>query len=200
MVRINLLPVRVSKKKERGKQELILYALIVVIGLVGNWMWNSGRSTDLSGRQRTLAKTQADVQALERIIGEVASIKTEQKALQEKLAVLDTLKKGRSGPVRVLDELATMMPKRVSLRKMTEKGGKVSFDGVAGTIDDVSAFLGALKQSTHFKDADLKKTEAKSQGGLKTVDFLIEATVDYTADVTKTADAPTPGATPRTGG
>jgi type IV pilus assembly protein PilN len=187
MVRINLLPVRVSKKKEAGKQQLLLFALLLAVGVLLNWMWNSSRAGELALRERHLAKTKEEVAALERIIGEVASIKTEQKALQEKLAVLDSLKKGRSGPVRVLDELATMMPKRVSLRRMAEKGGKISFEGTAGSIDDVSALLSALKQSTHFKNADLLKTEAKTVAGARTVDFSIDATVDYTAEAPRAA-------------
>jgi Tfp pilus assembly protein PilN len=32
MVRINLLPVRVSKKKEAGKQQLMLFALVLFMG------------------------------------------------------------------------------------------------------------------------------------------------------------------------
>jgi type IV pilus assembly protein PilN len=186
MVRINLLPVRVSKKKEAGKQQLLLFALLLVAGILGNGYWNGDRARDLSVRQRQLAKTQADVAALERIIGEVSSIRAEQKALQEKLDVLDSLKKGRSGPVRVLDELATLMPKRVWLRKLAEKGGKVTFEGSAGTIEDVSALMSALKQSTHFKGIDLKRTDAKldaKAGSLRTVEFTIEATVDYAAGV-----------------
>jgi type IV pilus assembly protein PilN len=200
MVRINLLPVRVSKKKEAGKQQLLLFALLLVAGIILNWMWNSSRASDLSARKQHLAKTKADVTALERIIGEVASIKAEQKGLQEKLAVLDSLKKSRSGPVRVLDELATIMPTRVSLRKMTEKGGKVTFEGAAGNIDDVSALLAALKQSTHFKNPDLKKTEAKAVGNLRTVDFVIDATVDYTVDGAKPDDTPRASGAPKAGG
>jgi type IV pilus assembly protein PilN len=193
MVRINLLPVRVSKKKEAGKQQLLLFAVLLAAGILGNWMWNSNRADDLAERQRHLAKAQANMAALDRIIGEVASIKVEQKALQDKLAVLASLKKGRSGPVRVLDELASIMPKRVSLRKMAERNGTVTFEGNAGTIEDVSALLTALKQSAHFKDADLKKTESKTAAGAKTVDFLIEAAVDYGADSTARATAPKTG-------
>ncbi len=36
MIRINLLPVRASKKREFGRQQLILLALILVIVGVGN--------------------------------------------------------------------------------------------------------------------------------------------------------------------
>lgn len=181
MVRINLLPVKVSKKKEAGKQQLVLFALLLVGGLIGNWFWNSNRAADLTGRQRHLEKTRADIAAIEKIIGEVKSIKDEQKALRDKLQVLETLKKGRSGPVRMLDELATIIPRRVWLKRLVDDGKRLQFEGSAGSIDDVSAFMSALKQSTHFNAVELKRTETRGQGRLQTVDFSIEVAVSYTA-------------------
>jgi type IV pilus assembly protein PilN len=182
MVRINLLPVKVSKKKEAGKQQLIFILLLLLGGLVGNWMWQSNRAADLDTRQKRLNKTKQDIAAIEKIIGEVTSIRAEQKALHDKLDVLETLKRGRSGPVKMLDELATIIPKRVWLKKLNEANGKVSFEGSAGNIEDVSAFMGALKGSTHFKSVELKKTEARQQqGAQKMVDFSIECTVNYGA-------------------
>jgi hypothetical protein len=38
MIRINLLPARVSKKKQAGKQQLVLFALVLVAGLVANYV------------------------------------------------------------------------------------------------------------------------------------------------------------------
>jgi type IV pilus assembly protein PilN len=181
MVRINLLPVKVSKKKEAGKQQLLLFVFLILGGLVGNWIWHDNRAGDLETREKRLNKTKADIAAIEKIIGEVTSIRAEQKALRDKLEVLETLKRGRSGPVKMLDELATIIPKRVWLRKLSEASGKISFEGSAGNIEDVSAFMGALKGSSHFKSVELKNTEAKPQGGQRTVDFAIDCAVDYGA-------------------
>lgn len=190
MVRINLLPVRVSKKKEAGKQQLLLFLALLVAGLVGNWLWHDNRASDLETRERRLTKTKQDIAAIEKIIGEVTSIRAEQKALRDKLDVLETLKTGRSGPVKMLDELATIIPKRVWLKKLSEGGGRISFDGSAGSIEDVSAFMAALKGSNHFKGVELKQTEAKA-GGARTVDFSIDCAVEYGA---KPAAAPAAGA------
>jgi type IV pilus assembly protein PilN len=176
MVRINLLPVRISKKKEAGNQQLLLIALLLVGGLVINWMWSSNRSGEVAERQKRLAKAKQDLAVIERIIGEVTGIKAEQKALREKLAALETLKSQRTGPVRMLDELATIMPKRVWLRKLSESGGKIAFEGSAGTIEDVSAFMAALKGATHFKNVELRKT---MQTGARTVEFSIDCSVVY---------------------
>lgn len=189
MVRINLLPVRVSKKKEKGKQELLLFVALAVLGLVLNGFWSSNRNAELQAHVRKLAKTRADIVALDRIIGEVKTIREQQKAVQEKLDVLEKLKAGRSGPVRMLDELATLTPKRVWLRKFAQKASLVTFDGSAVSIDDVSAFMTALKQSKHFQAVELKRTEVKLQGAVKTVEFTIETAVEYGPPATAPAAA-----------
>ncbi len=193
MVRINLLPVKVSKKKEAGKQQLIFIVLLLVGGLVGNWFWHDNRAGDLDTRQKRLNKTKQDIAAIEKIIGEVTSIKAEQKALRDKLEVLDKLKQGRSGPVRMLDELATIIPKRVWLKKLSESGGQVAFDGSAGNIEDVSAFMAALKGSTHFNNVELRRTEAAAQGRSRTVDFAIDCNMSYGGAAAPPAPAPAAG-------
>ena len=179
MIRINLLPVRVSKKKEAGKQQLLFFALAAAFALVCNFWWSRSRAEEFAARQAKLARTRSDIAQLEKIIGEVKNIKAEQAALRDKLAVLEKLKAGRQGPVHVLDELATIIPKRVWLRKMDEKGGSVAFDGTAGSIEDVSAFLAALKTARYFSAPELKKTAAKAEGKFKLVEFTITANVHY---------------------
>lgn len=197
MIRINLLPVRVSRKKEAGKNQLILLALAVVAVLAGNAWWNHSRSSDLAARQAKLKRTQGEIAQLERIIGEVKNIKAEQAAVKDKLAVLEKLKAGRGGPVGMLDELATLIPKRVWLRKMEEKDGAIAFEGAAGTIDDVSTFLTALKGAVYFSAPELKKTASRGEGKLKLVEFSVTASVDYTAGArlaAAAAAAPAPAA------
>lgn len=181
MVRINLLPVRVSKKKEAGRQQLVLFAALLVAGLVGNYLWQSSRAGDLKARQAKLARTREDIAQLERIIGEVRNIKDAQKELQQKLDVLNRLKAGRAGPVRMLDELATITPRQLWLTKMDEKGGTVVFTGTAVSIDDVSAFMSALKNSKYFTRVELRKTSASAaQTGERLVNFEITAGAQYT--------------------
>jgi len=181
MVRINLLPVRVSKKKEAGKQQLILFAVLIVAALLGNYLWSASRASDLRGREAKVARTRQDIQKLDRIIGEVRNIKEQQQNLQKKLDVLDKLKQGRTGPVRMLDDLAQITPRQLWLGKMEEKGNKVTFAGTAVTIDDVSEFMSALKVSKFFGDVELKKTTATGDAAKKErlVNFEIKATSKY---------------------
>lgn len=180
MIRINLLPVRVSKKKAAGKQQLVLFAVLVLAGWVGNFLWAQTRAADLATREAKVRKTREEIAQLDRIIGEVKNIKDQQAALREKLEILAQLKANRSGPVRVLDALATLTPKRLWLTKIDERGGSATLTGQAATIDDVSGFMSALKASPHFARVELgKTTAAKQKDKLELVDFTLTAQVVY---------------------
>jgi type IV pilus assembly protein PilN len=189
MIRINLLPVRVSKKKVAGRQQLLLIGLLVVLALIANWIWAASRAGELASREAKLRRTKEDIAQLEKVIGEVKNIKAQQAALKEKIDVLEKLKAGRSGPVRLLDQLAQVVPPRVEIRKMDEKGGLVTFEGSGATIDDVSAFMTALKGTPYFTNVELKKTAAISKGGFRLVDFTVVAKANYTPGASPPAPA-----------
>ncbi len=189
MIRINLLPVRVSKKKEAGKQQLLLFVLALLFVLVCNFVWNRSRASELATREDKLKRTKAELAQLDKIIGEVKNIKEQQAAVKDKLAVLEKLKAARQGPVRALDELAGLVPKRLWLRKLDERAGSVTLEGSAGTIEDVSGLLAALKKSTFFSKPELKKTNARNDKSQKLVDFVIVAAVNYTPSLQATASA-----------
>jgi type IV pilus assembly protein PilN len=181
MIRINLLPVRVSKKKAAGKQQLLLFAVLVVAGYVANFAWASSRAGELKAVENKVRATREEIAQLDRIIGEVKNIKDQQAALREKLDILTQLKANRSGPVKVLDALATLTPKRLWLTRMEEKALGMTFTGSAATIDDVSEFMTALKENPHFSAVELAKTAAATapQKGLEYVDFSLTAKVNY---------------------
>jgi type IV pilus assembly protein PilN len=181
MIRINLLPVRVSRKKAAGKQQLIIFAVVVVLGYLGNLAWASSRAAELRAAEKKVRVTRDEIAQLDRIIGEVKNIKEQQAALREKLDTLERLKAGRTGPVRVLDALATLTPKRLWLSRVEEKGGTLSFTGAAATIDDVSEFMTALKSNRHFTSVELTKTTSatNAQRKLEYVDFTLTAGVSY---------------------
>jgi len=179
MIHINLLPVRVSKKKAAGKQQLVLFAVLVVGGFVGNFLWAQTRAADLKVRVAKIAKTRDEIAQLDRIIGEVKDIKDQQAALREKLDILAQLKAGRTGPVRVMDALATLTPKRLWITKVEEKGGAATITGQAVTIDDVSTFMSALKGNPHFGTVELAKTAANMGGKVEIVDFTLSAAILY---------------------
>jgi type IV pilus assembly protein PilN len=144
MIRINLLPVRAVKKQELGRKQLFLFALVLVAAGIGNFYWYSDRNEAAERISAHVASLTKEIAELDRIIGEVKNITSEKQALEDKLKVLDTLKKGRTGPVKMLDALATVTPKNVWIKKLDDKAGAMSIDGGAISNDDVAEFMKAL--------------------------------------------------------
>ena len=178
MIKINLLPVRAAKKREFGKQQLVLFALILVLAAILNYFWYSRVANELAGLDRQIATTRAEIAQLEKTIGEVKSIKEDKKALEDKLKILDTLKKGRTGPVKVMDELATIIPQKVWLNDYSEQNGGVTMNGSAGSYEDLSNFSKKLKESRHFSNIVIKTAKQRADG---TVDWVILCNADYQA-------------------
>lgn len=181
MIRINLLPVRQAKKKEQGRQQLVLIAGVVFLTVVLNGFWWWTTSSELADKQQEVARRQAEIQQLERIIGEVNTITKDKKALEDKLAVLEQLKKGRTGPVKVMDALATLMPKRAWLAGLEEKGGQLVIKGGAVTNEDLADLIRELKKSAFFQNPTLKKAVQRSGQGPKFIEFEIGCGVNYSA-------------------
>ena len=90
MVRINLLPVRVSRKKGPASSSSSC-SLVLVLGVLGNYLWAASRAGALAARQAGITRTRSEIAQLDRIIGEVKDIKAQQAELREKLDVLAQL-------------------------------------------------------------------------------------------------------------
>ena len=179
MIHINLLPVRAAKKREFGRQQLILFGLILVGGLLGNYTWWKAEKDSLNALEARIASTRNEIAQLEKTIGEVKSITQDKKALEDKLKILDALKKGRTGPVKVMDELATIIPNKAWITEYTEQNGNVVMRGLSVTYEDLSAFAQKLKTSKYFANVTIKKASQKNQSG--TVEWEINCNANYSA-------------------
>ena len=141
MIRINLLPVRAVKKREMGRQILALFAFVLLAAGVGNYSWYSERDGVVQKQQAGLNATKKRLADLDKTIGEVKNINARKVEVEKKLAVLDELRKGRSGPVRLLDALATSLPKKAWIKTFNEERGNVKLSGSAVSHDDVAELM-----------------------------------------------------------
>src|SRR5207253_6473519 len=125
---------------ERGRQLLVLSLLVLAGAGVGNYLWYNKVQGDLEQVNAQIKRTRDQIAELDKIIGQLNSVKQAMKALKEKLDVLETLKKGRAGPVKVMDELAMLIPSKVWLAEFAEQDGNVALRGQAVAYEDLSAF------------------------------------------------------------
>lgn len=144
MIRINLLPVRQVKKRELGRQILILFGVLIVGAGVGNYLWYANRQAELTKIQGEISNTQKSISELEKVIGEVNNISKRKKEVEDKLKVLGELRKGRSGPVRMLDALATATPEKIFILDFNENASQVKLQGTGASHEEVASFMRSL--------------------------------------------------------
>jgi type IV pilus assembly protein PilN len=145
MIRINLLPVRQVRKRELGRQFLVVVAGVLIASLAGNYYWFSTRDDVRARKAEAVAERERQIAALDKQIGEVNELKKRKKEVEDKLGVLEKLRKQRSGPVKLLDALATVTPKKVSVSSFDEKSGATKINGTGDSHEDVSEFMKALQ-------------------------------------------------------
>jgi len=183
MIRINLLPIRQTRRRETVQQQLLAFGAVLILTVVACVLWASIAAKTVEDRKLTIQKKNQDLAQLDKIIGEVNEFTARKKELEDKLQVIQSLKKGKTGPVRALDDLATEIPKRVWLKAMKEDAGLVKLTGNAIDHEDVSAFMKALQKSKYFSNIVLSfsKAEGAGPGGKGFYSFEITCTVNYSS-------------------
>jgi len=181
MIRINLLPVRAAQKKEALRAQVSVVILSIVAMLVACGAIYFTQSMKIAEQKDELARIDQEIQQLRKQIGEVRNYEKLKKELTAKLDVLDQLKAGQSGPVRLLDELSIVLPQRLWLTSFKESSGSVTINGVGINENAVARFMQNLESSPFYRGVELQVTEQVSQDGMKLQKFSVSAATDVTA-------------------
>ncbi len=150
MIKINLLPVKRSKKRDAATRELAIGGSIAAVVLIGLYTWYAVMDSKLSTVTESVNKSRADIARIEQDIVKVDEFKKKKRELEQKLSVIEELKAKKTGPVKLLDELATSMPKRVWITSFEEKNGVMIMEGGAADNDELSEFLSYMTKRTKF--------------------------------------------------
>ena len=178
MIRINLLPVRAAQKKEKLRSQLSIFLLCVVLVCIGCGALYFLQLTAINSVQDEIAAIDQKNRQLKKKIGQVKNFEKKKAELEKKLAVLITLKKGKTGPVHLLDELSTSLPDKLWLTKFSEKGGNIKLSGVADNENTVAVFMRNLDASPYYENIELAVTEQTKAGDQKMQKFTLNCSVE----------------------
>lgn len=177
MIKINLLLERKEKKKVGVKKELIIFSLAIIILLavlfVIHWRLEKTREDILA----QIAQMKKDINYYKSLTSEVNKAKEAQKILQEKLNIINTLRKEKSSPARVLDELSIGKPEKVHFESLKKEGSKVGIEGIALDDETVANFMTNLRKSKIFKNVDLIVTEQIEVSKIKLKKFVLSCEI-----------------------
>jgi type IV pilus assembly protein PilN len=176
MIEVNLLPVREARRAADLRQQVmqLLFVLLIVVGGIGFVHSEMSERVVLAGAR--VAQMQRDIDQFKPQLEQVAAFRTKKAELEKKIDVIEELDLARSGPVRVMSELAATTPRRLWLTSVKTSGGKIQLRGESMDNELVAVFLRGLGDSEFFTDVDLDGTQlVGGSGDMRVVRFEIKA-------------------------
>jgi type IV pilus assembly protein PilN len=178
MIEVNLLPVREARRAADLRQQLMELLLVLLIVMGGIGFVHSEMSERILLSKSRVAQMQRDIDQFKPQLEQVAAFRKKKAELEKKIGVIDELDRARSGPVRVMSELAARTPKRLWLVSVSTKGGRILLKGESMDNELVAVFLRGLGDSKYFTNVDLEGTKLEGgSGDMRVVSFEIQASI-----------------------
>jgi type IV pilus assembly protein PilN len=175
MIRVNLLPAKVSRRQEAVRRELVVVGagLCGIVAVLMIFQLALGARIGSAEKDARILKRQ--ISGANAMVAEVEEAERYQEELTKKLNVIKTLKANKTGPVHMLDEISKATPEKLQLRSLDESGGRVELTGVAVSNDVISEFLTKLEDSDYFVEVYLNAIDQVEEEGVKLKNFSISS-------------------------
>jgi len=173
MIRINLLPVRVAKKKESIRQQASVTGLSVVVLLLVLGMVYFSINKKVKEINEAIKTEEKNIAQLDKEIGELKNIENEKKVILEKLNIVRQLEVNKRRHIKMLYDIAVAMPERVWIEALKEAGQTVTITGFAASDDVVADFMRSLKGILGAWNVELEIVEQKEKEKMKLAGFTI---------------------------
>lgn len=202
MIRINLISERrsvkaVSKGFQAGQKITVIGSLLLVLTLVGvGWRyWAIGQQEAEVARE--IAAAQREELRLAEILKQVTEFETRKQQLEQRVALIDELRKGQNAPVHMLDQISRALPDMTWLTGIRQEGYALTIQGRCLTLTSLSDFVGNLEASRYFvRPVEIVDSVVVSGSG--TTPDLIQFTIRGTFQMAG-IDPPAPVTTKRGG-
>lgn len=176
MTRINLLPWREARRKERERQfaSLALGGLILTAAIIFYVHLHIGKLTDAQNARNEFL-TQ-EVAMLDKQIEEIKTLETEKARLLARMGVIQALQTSRPDSVHLLDELVTTLPDGVYFTRVQQQGNGLTLEGVAQSQARVSQLMRNLEGSPWLDNPVLDLVETSAQDKTRVSRYVLRVT------------------------
>ena len=201
MIRINLLAADRALPKPRrtfispAQRVTFGAGLVLVVTALGIGWWYWSLQSESKRVDEEIARAETETQQLRSVLSQVQKFETRKAQLQQRVTLIEQLRKGQTAPVHLLDEVSRSVPDRLWLTGMTQQGTSFTLDGQTTSLTALSDFVTNLESSPWFKRpveiVDSQVDHNEQTGEL--VRFTVKANMN---EVVGTGGAAAKGATP----
>jgi len=178
MIKVNLFPFRAARIKENIRRQVTIYLLSMIFLILAS----SYFYLDLNNKVNTLREErdvkQKELDSFKDTNMKIAALKKTIADVEVKLNTIKRLEKGKTGPVKLLDDIAMSVPKdKLWLTTLKEQKGTLILDGTAMDNETVADFMDRLQNTKSISSVQLVRTRQKKIPGfdLSLKDFSLNS-------------------------
>lgn len=175
MARINLLPWRAERRKQRQKEFGVMLAFAALAGLALWFLVNSYYNSQISGQEERNAYLQTQISQVDTKIKEIEELDRQKSRLLARKEVIEQLQANRSQMVHLFDSLVRTIPDGVVLTSIKQEGEKLTLEGRSQSNARVSTYMRNLEGSGWMTTPELSIIEAT--GTVKGLPYAFSLTV-----------------------
>lgn len=162
MARINLLPWRAERRKQRQKEFGVMLAFAALAALALWFLVNTYYGNQIDGQNDRNAYLQDQIKQVDTQIKEIDELDKQKARLLARKEVIEQLQANRSQMVHLFDSLVRTIPDGVVLTSIKQEGEKLTLEGLSQSNARVSTYMRNLEGSGWMTRPELSIIEAKS--------------------------------------
>lgn len=173
MIRINLLPHREHKRRERRKQFYVGSGLMILLGLAIGYLGHTYMAQNIERQEGRNNYFKAEIKKLDEEIAEIRNLRAQIEALLARKQVIESLQGNRAETVHMFNELARRMPEGVHLNTVKQTGSRVLLTGYAQSNARVSHLMRSLEESPYLAQPGLVEVRAATANNRRLSQFSL---------------------------
>jgi len=188
MIRINLISQGREKPRRQaagplvgsGQKITVACTLILAIAAlgVGWWYWSLRKEATKLASDITAAE--AETARLQALIVQVRQFEERKAQLQQRVTLIEELRRGQSSPVHVLDAISRSVPELLWLTELDQKGAEMTIQGRCMAMTSISDFVDNLGRTGWFaRPVEIVDSQVESgqASGADVIKFTVRAQV-----------------------
>lgn len=161
MARINLLPWRAERRKQRQKEFMAMLGLSALAAVVLAFLIVGFYKGQIKGQNERNAYLQDQITQVDAKIKEIEELDKKKAKLLARKEVIEQLQANRSQMVHLFDSLVRTIPDGVTLTAIKQEGDLLTLTGRSQSNARVSTYMRNLEGSGWMTNPDLSVIEAK---------------------------------------
>lgn len=188
MIRINLLPVRLAKKKESIRQQASVAGMSIVLLFIVLGVFYFSITKRIAELNASISVEEKNIAQFDKEIGELKNVESEKKAILEKLNIVKQLEIDKRRHLKIFSDITAAMPEKLWIDSLKDSGQTVTLIGFAGADDIVADFMRQLEKTLVSWKVELEVINQVEKEKIKLAGFTIRL---------ETPKGPPPAAKPK---